>query len=438
MKAKRAAAGWMKVMLDRAFPVGPVPGFSPEPGRPDLLPRLIVLAVLVASAGLDDGARHAHSHWLLLVGYAFATGLAAFGRVPGLAGGGWAPTFLDAGLASYVLLEHLLIVDRGHPAGADTVSQLPAFLLLLASGLALRLDRTAAFAAVVAACGGAAIVIGYAGRGLDGSAAGHQAFALAAFVAASAFVLHGIARLRHALGAALAAERERSFLSRFVPPGTDLERFDGHGRSEVLRRHACLLAVDIRGFSELSRRHRGPDVLRWLLQVRAAINEAVTAEGGTVDKYVGDGVLAQFFEGEPRNQACAALAAVLAIRERLENMNRARVDVDLPEIRLVTALHAGTVLAGILDDGMRAELTVLGPAMNALSRIERRAKEDDLDMLASKRFVGLLGTTLPGRLSLRRLDRRAWERDVPDLVALISARVDGRLDHGRQDGACAA
>lgn len=415
MKAPENSMSGLGAGIRQFFPRGLGPRLVlPEINR--LLPRVIVFAVLVASAGLEDGVGHGHSHWLLLVGYLAVTAATALRPFRSSTVGLWTGTLLDAGLAGYVLIEHLVV--RGAVPVGDTVSQLPAFLLLLQTSLSLRLDRTAAFSVVVVLvwAGGIALsaAVSESGRGTTG----HQLFGLLAFIAASAFVLDGVARVKRALAAALTAERERSFLSRFVSPGTDLGLVGSDGRATIRRRHACLLSVDIRGFSELSRRHPSSDVLRWLLVVRSTVNEAVTAHHGVVDKYVGDGVLAQFFEGAPERQARAALAAALAVKKRLEEINTWRAQAGLPALRLVIALHAGEVLAGVLDDGMRAELTVLGPAMNALSRIERRAKNDNLDVLASKRFSRLLGPNLPSGLVRSRLARRDADHDAPDVVSL--------------------
>lgn len=390
---------------------------GPEGVAAVLVPRAVVLLVLLGSAALDDGTRHAHSHWLAILAYAAATALLASRSVRGGAGPGWPPTIIDAGLVTYILVEHVLL--RTETVGADAVAQLPAFLLLLSSALGLRPRRTAAYCAIVSAGWAGALGITAATATLSPSMLGHQLFGLASFIAASGFVLHGMGRLRRTIRVALQAERERAFLSRFVPPGTGERSYEG--RPGMERRHACLLSVDIRGFSELSRRHPDGDVVRWLLETRATVNAAVTAERGTVDKYVGDGILAQFFGGEPREQAAAAFRAVSSIRLALSRLNRGREQSGLPPIRIVAALHAGTVLAGILDDGARAELTVLGAAMNALSRIERRAKADGIEVAASKRFARLLGDDADD-VPARRLERVPGDRETPDMVCLVPGR----------------
>ena len=61
----------------------------------------------------------------------------------------------------------------------------------------------------------------------------------------------------------------------------------------------------------------------------------------------------------------------------------------------MVALHAGDLLVGVFDDGVRAEYTVLGPAMNALSRIEARAKAAEIEIAASGDFLALAGGPLP-------------------------------------------
>ncbi|WP_210261148.1 adenylate/guanylate cyclase domain-containing protein [Enterovirga aerilata] len=373
-----------------------------------------MLLVLLGSAALDDGFRHAHSHWLAILAYAGATGLLAARRFRRGSGPTWLPTTIDAGLVAYVLAEHVLI--RTDPVGADAVALLPAFLLLLSSALELDPRRTALYSGLVSAAWGGALATAYALTGPGSPGLGHQLFGLVSFLAASGFVLHGMRALRRAISVALRTERERAFLSRFVPPGTGLR---SHGRVLPMeRRHACLVSVDIRGFSELSRRHSASEVVSWLLQARAIVNAAVTAEGGTVDKYVGDGVLAQFFAGDPPAQAAAAFRAVSSIGLRFSKLNKDRAGAGLPPIRLIASLHSGTVLAGILDDGARAELTVIGPAMNALSRIERRAKEEGLEVAASMRFAQLLGPGA-GTARARKVARKPGDVETPDVVALV-------------------
>ncbi|GJD53389.1 hypothetical protein OPKNFCMD_6164 [Methylobacterium crusticola] len=385
-----------------------------------LLMRLAMFLVLLVAAQISDGSLHAGSHWFILAGYAASSvwvGLTARRRHGERLA--WIATLLDAALAVYVVLEYMMAAADGPGQSAEVVSRLPAFLLLLESGLTLRLRHTIVFAALVTGIWAAVLAAGIAaGSPALAPSVGPQVFGLLSFVVASGFVIEGVARLRGTLEAMLRLEHERAALARFVPAGIDLVGPDGGGA--LHSRHACLLALDIRGFSALTRAFGETEVVGWLLAVRALCHAAVTAHGGLVDKYVGDGVLAQFIAGPPGAQAAAALACTREVQGRLRAMNRARRRAGLPALGLTASLHAGEVLVGVFDDGQRAEFTVLGPAMNALARIERRAKQEDLAIAVSKRFLRLLG---PGAPPARRVPRHPGEEDCPDLFGLEADAV---------------
>ena len=152
---------------------------------------------------------------------------------------------------------------------------------------------------------------------------------------------------------------------------------------------ACF-ALDIRGFSALTRTRPPQQVVEVLMEMRALTHRAVTERGGIIDKYIGDGVLAQFLVGPPQAQARAAFTCAEAVQLRLAALNRRLAEKGLPSLRVTIALHAGDVLVGVFDDGHRAEFTVLGPAMNTLARIEARAKAVDLPIAISEDFRDLL------------------------------------------------
>lgn len=376
--------------------------------------RLVMLGVLGVSASLSDGVLHAGSHWFILGGYAVSSlWIAATVRRRNSARLAWIATLLDAGLAAYIVLEYMMAASEFADEPGTLVSRLPAFLLLLESGLTLRPRHTAVFAALVAGVWSGALGLGLLDPRLGLPPAGPQVFGLLSFLVASTFVIEGAFRLRRGFAAMLRLEHERATLARFVPAGIDLVRRDGP--TALQPRHACLLALDIRGFSALTRAWGEARVLDWLLAVRALAHAAVTQHGGLVDKYVGDGVLAQFVDGTPAEQAAAALACVREIEARMDRMNEARRRRDLPPLALTASLHAGEVLVGVLDDGLRAEFTVLGPAMNALARVEARAKRENLSVAVSKRVMRLLGPAAPAG---HRLPRRPGEEDCPDLYGL--------------------
>lgn len=369
-----------------------------EEGRPRLLAmRIVIVLVLLMAAQAYDGSLHAQSHWIILGLYGLGTvwfGLAERGRGATAAAYSWAGTGLNALLAVYVIVEHMM-AGGGKGEGADAVSRLPAYLLLLQTGLGMQVSHTLLFCGIVTTSWVAAFFIGLTHPDLFPGFNGDlpmQVIGLAAFVATGLLVIDGVARLRRAVDRTLVVERERGRLARFVPNA--IARDLASDALGIHRRHACLLLLDIRGFSALSREHPPEEMVAALMAVRAQAQGAVAEQGGIVDKYIGDAVLAQFVTGTPEAQARAAAACALDIQARLAEVNTRRQAAGLFSIRTATALHAGDLLVGVFDDGARAEYTVLGPAMNMLARIEARAKAADLTVAASEEIVALLGGSL--------------------------------------------
>ncbi|NEU11211.1 adenylate/guanylate cyclase domain-containing protein [Methylobacterium sp. BTF04] len=392
---------------------------------------MIIVVVLLATAQGFDGAVHSASHGVVLGIYALCSlclGLADWRRAHraqsrGDQGGGtewlaWTATLLNAGVALFVVVEHMMVGALATEETASAVSRLPAFLLLLQTGLSMRVWHTALFAGLVSLAWGGTILL--AAIDPDHALLGphvtldEEVPGLLTFMAASLVVIDGVRRLRSAVTTALRMEHERTALARFVPDSVAVELARDGGLGAVRSRHACLFALDIRGFSAFTRSHAQEEVVRALLDVRALTHVAVTQHGGIVDKYVGDGILAQFVVGRPETQAEAALACARTIAARLADLNHARRRGDLPALRITVALHSGEVLVGVFDDGHRAEFTVLGPAMNQLARIEARAKADDLPLAASETFLQLLGPGSRNHIDL-------------DAIALSECRDTGNL-----------
>ncbi|MDR7039900.1 class 3 adenylate cyclase [Methylobacterium sp. BE186] len=377
-------------------------------GRGSLVLHLIIVLVLLATALAAGGTLHATSYWVVLAVYAVCSiglGLADRHDAPaepgeeeGASKAEWlarASTLLNAGIALYLVVEHMMAgAGTGAEDAVAAVSRLPAFLLLLQTGLAMRVAHTILFSGLVTLAWGGTILFAalVPESGLLGPQISltEEVSGLLTFLAASLVVIDGTRRLRAAVATALRVEHEKAVLARFVPGkvAADLAREGGLGSAKL--RHACLFALDIRGFSAFTRAQAQDDVVRALLDIRALTHAAVTEEGGIVDKYVGDAILALFVSGRAEDQARAALRSARTIGRRLRDLNREREEDGAPALSIIVALHAGDVLVGVFDDGFRAEFTVLGTAMNQLARIESRAKAAGLELAVSKDFARLL------------------------------------------------
>jgi adenylate cyclase len=177
------------------------------------------------------------------------------------------------------------------------------------------------------------------------------------------------------------------------------------GDGETIR--AVIWYCDLRGFTSLSDALPRDALLDLLNQYFEVMVNAVSAEGGEVLKFIGDGMLAIFElrEGDSVVQHCgAALRAARAAREAVATRNPDRAAAGLAEIRYGLALHLGEVTYGNIGAPNRLDFTVIGPAVNHASRIEKLAAKLDRRVVMSASFAAAaeaplksLGThSLPG------------------------------------------
>ena len=158
---------------------------------------------------------------------------------------------------------------------------------------------------------------------------------------------------------------------------------------------ASLLATDLRGFTTLSDRLPAGELIALLDDYFDAVTSPITARGGEVLKFVGDGLLAIFASGtSERDAAEAALAAGEEALARLRSVNAARHEAGLPLIFIGIGLHVGTVNYGNVGAVDRLDFTAIGPAVNLVCRLESLTKRLDRPLLLSHDFAQLCARPL--------------------------------------------
>ena len=160
-------------------------------------------------------------------------------------------------------------------------------------------------------------------------------------------------------------------------------------RGEVQGVEAVLFFTDLRGFTALADTLPGRDLIGLLDDCFDCMVRPVTARGGEVLKFLGDGLLAIFrIEDKPRAETCAAALEAgkeaLVLMATLAETRRAR---SLPTPDLDIALHVGDVNYGNVGANARLDFTVIGPAVNEASRIERLCDELDRHLVMSQSFA---------------------------------------------------
>lgn len=191
---------------------------------------------------------------------------------------------------------------------------------------------------------------------------------------------------------------ERANLSRYFPPSLVDELASASSDVGLVRsQEVAVLFADIVGFTELAERETPETVIRILRSCHAIIEEAIFSNGGTLDKYLGDGVMATF--GTPRVSPadCAnALAAARDIVEGIAAGNAALAKSGLPQLRISVGVHFGPAIIGNIGSERRLEFATLGDTVNVASRLEAATRSLGCQVVASDAVVSRSGSEVNG------------------------------------------
>lgn len=176
----------------------------------------------------------------------------------------------------------------------------------------------------------------------------------------SAMLLQERGRLRNAFGG-------------YVSPQIMDEILAGEITSELRGRRLriCILFADVRGFTTLTEALGAEQILELLNGYFERVTPQIHDHDGTLDKYIGDGIMAFF--GAPKPMAdptLAAFDAAKAMLSALEDYNKSLVERDLPSLGIGIGLEVGEVVVGHIGSSARYEYTAIGDAVNVASRVE--------------------------------------------------------------------
>ncbi|MEZ5833811.1 MAG: PAS domain S-box protein [Dongiaceae bacterium] len=172
------------------------------------------------------------------------------------------------------------------------------------------------------------------------------------------------------------AERQRAQLTRHFSPNMVEELMQAGGRIGTARNQpVAVLFADLYDYTEMTAALSGEQLIALLREFHAIVEDAVFNHGGTLDKYIGDGVMATF--GTPTPGAMDATNAIAATRQMLREINRWNQQRDGKgerRIRVGFGLHFGNATLGDVGTEQRFELTVVGDTVNIASRIEQLSR----------------------------------------------------------------
>ncbi|HWI55089.1 MAG TPA: adenylate/guanylate cyclase domain-containing protein, partial [Desulfobacteria bacterium] len=190
--------------------------------------------------------------------------------------------------------------------------------------------------------------------------------------------------------AELGRRQTRSVLTRYVSRDVaeqlmrDPDKISlGGNRCEV-----TVMFCDIRDFTQYSENREPEKVVNLLNRYLSIMTKVIFSHGGTLDKYLGDGLMAVF--GAPvhySNHVQRAIQTAVKIIEEVERLNRRAALEGDPPMKIGIGINSGTVLVGNVGSPERMDYTVIGEEVNLASRLEGLTKVFNTPVIISERSV---------------------------------------------------
>lgn len=356
--------------------------------------RLLVFVVLGLNLVASGRGESILVHSQVIGGYGLAT-VAALVLSLKRRGPSWSTTAfvaVDALLVVALFHEHLFAPGQVFDHSLTAPSLAVGFLLLTHAALRLRPDLVVLFSAVVLAGWLSLLAVTLAVHAhlhpmADGewSVFGTEG-ALAAAFAFAGFVCYLLTKEHNVmLVEAVGSERRRQTLARFFSPSVVAELQDNNSGLALSRRHAVVMFVDLRSFTRLSETTEPEVIAELLSEYRQLVTEAVFEYGGTVDKFIGDGVMAVF--GHPTaksDDSARAIKCSVELSSSLARWSKERAEHGKAAVEAGIGLHVGPVIGGVLESGTHAEFTVFGDAVNVAERLERLCRPLNASLVVSE------------------------------------------------------
>jgi adenylate cyclase len=174
-----------------------------------------------------------------------------------------------------------------------------------------------------------------------------------------------------------------SVLKRFLPPSLVQRAAKGDLLLDLRPepRLVTVLFSDIVGFTQLSNTLRSRRVAELLNEYLGEMTHAVFQNGGTIDKFMGDAILALFGAPEelsPNEQVRRAVATARQMRRSLDALNQRWQEQGINRVQFRCGIHQGTAVVGMFGSNERSDYTAIGPSVNIAARLQEAAEPNSI------------------------------------------------------------
>ena len=251
----------------------------------------------------------------------------------------------------------------------------------------------------------------FSGLGHDGEALGEQLDRALPLLppGTGVVILSGLFGLNGYLQEEKERRRLRRTFERYVSPLVVSEILEDRANVEDLlggqTRPVTVVFSDLQGFTELTRRRslegRSHDLVLQLNRYLGRMVEVIDAHGGTVDKFMGDCVMAVF--GSPRSrgvqqEALEALRCASAMVQAMQDLNREWTAQKMAPLSCGIGIASGEAVVGEIGSPQRKEFTVIGDTVNLASRLEALTRQVNTPILFDEHTAELTQETIPSTL----------------------------------------
>lgn len=296
-----------------------------------------------------------------------------------------------------------------------------------AAALASAASALVAWLRPAAGAAGATILLVAWWAAAVGLFAGGRQLAPLVFPSLATALAYGLATARYGLTEGRERRRTRLLFEKYLSPAVigdlleDRSYWELGGRSMEI----TVMFADLEGFTPIAERLSPQVLVRLMNRYLGEMSAILLEEGGTIDKYEGDLIMALFGAPVPMaDHAGRGCRAALRMQERMVQLRREWTADGLPPMRVRIGLHSGTAVVGNMGSPVRFNYTAMGDTVNLASRLEGMNKQFGTSVMATEATRSLAGEA---GLAFRSLGRCAVKgRSQGVAVYEVLAAPDGR------------